>query len=143
MDMNKLTQKSQEALQAAQQKAVAVGHQQIDAAHLLLGLLEPADSLIRRLLARMTVPLDAVIGALSAELRKLPKSVAAGYAPDKLYLTPGVAQALQLAEQRAQQMQDEYVSVEHLFVGLLAKAEGSKEGRNSKSNLTPGIGMPI
>ena len=125
MDMNKLTQKSQEALQAAQQKAVAVGHQQIDAAHLLLGLLEPADSLIRRLLARMTVPLDAVIGALSAELRKLPKSVAAGYAPDKLYLTPGVAQALQLAEQRAQQMQDEYVSVEHLFVGLLAKAEGS------------------
>ena len=43
MDMNKLTQKSQEALQAAQQKAVEFGHQQLDARHLLLGLIEPAD----------------------------------------------------------------------------------------------------
>ena len=60
MDMNKLTQKSQEALQAAQQKAVEFGHQQLDARHLLLGLIEPAGGLIRRLLERMDVPVDAV-----------------------------------------------------------------------------------
>ena len=124
MDMNKLTQKSQEALQAAQQRAVASGHQQIDAAHLLLGLLEPTDGLIRRLLERMKVPLDAVVGAVNAELNKLPKSASASYAPDKVFLTPAVAQALQLAEQRAQQMQDEYVSVEHVFMALLATAAG-------------------
>ena len=124
MDMNKLTQKSQEALQAAQQRAVASGHQQIDAAHLLLGLLEPTDGLIRRLLERMKVPLDAVVGAVNAELNKLPKSASASYAPDKVFLTSAVAQALQLAEQRAQQMQDEYVSVEHVFMALLATAAG-------------------
>jgi ATP-dependent Clp protease ATP-binding subunit ClpB len=124
MDTNKLTQKSQEALQAAQQKAVSLGHPQIDAGHLLLGMIEPADGLIGRLLARMSVPLEAVVGALQAELRKLPKVSGGGYAPDKVFLTPPLAKALQLAEQRAQQMQDEYVSVEHVFLALLATAEG-------------------
>jgi ATP-dependent Clp protease ATP-binding subunit ClpB len=124
MDMNKLTQKSQEALQTAQQKAVEFGHQQIDARHLLLGLIEPNDGLVRRLLERRNVPLDAVTGALQAELRKLPKVSGAGYAPDKIFLTPELAQALQLAEQKAQQMQDEYVSVEHVFLALLATAKG-------------------
>ena len=124
MDMNKLTQKSQEALQAAQQKAVEFGHQQLDARHLLLGLIEPADGLIRRLLERMDVPIDAVAGGLQAELRKQPKVSGAGYQPDKIFLTPELAQALQLAEQKAQQMQDEYVSVEHVFLALLATAEG-------------------
>ena len=124
MDMNKLTQKSQEALQAAQQKAVEFGHQQLDARHLLLGLIEPADGLIRRLLERMDVPVDAVTGGLQAELRKQPKVSGAGYQPDKIFLTPELAQALQLAEQKAQQMQDEYVSVEHVFLALLATAKG-------------------
>ena len=123
MDMNKLTQKSQEALQAAQQKAVEFGHQQLDARHLLLGLIEPADGLIRRLLERMDVPVDAVTGGLQAELRKQPKVSGAGYQPDKIFLTPELAQALQLAEQKAQQMQDEYVSVEHVFLALLATAK--------------------
>jgi len=122
MNMNKLTQKSQEALQASQQKAVASGHQQVDARHLLLGLIEPADGLIRRLLERMNVPLDAVVGSLQAELRKLPTVSGAGYAPDKIMLAQELAQTLQLAEQKAQQMQDEYVSVEHLFLALLATA---------------------
>ena len=123
MDMNKLTQKSQEALQAAQQKAVEFGHQQLDARHLLLGLIEPADGLIRRLLERMDVPVAAVTGGLQAELRKQPKVSGAGYQPDKIFLTPELAQALQLAEQKAQQMQDEYVSVEHVFLALLATAK--------------------
>ena len=123
MDTNKLTQKSQEALQAAQQKAVEFGHQQIDARHLLLGLVEPTDGLIRGLLERMEVPLDAVVGALHAELRKLPKMSGSGYDPDKIFLTQDLAQALQLAEQKAQQMQDEYVSVEHVFLALLATAK--------------------
>jgi ATP-dependent Clp protease ATP-binding subunit ClpB len=124
MDMNKLTQKSQEALQAAQQKAVEFGHQQLDARHLLLGLVEPTDALVRRLLERMEVPLDAVTGALQAELRKQPKVSGAGYQPDKIFLTQELAQTLQLAEQKAQQMQDEYISVEHVFLALLESAQG-------------------
>ena len=89
MDMNKLTQKSQEALQTAQQKAVELGHQQVDPRHLVLGLVEPADGLVRRLLQRMEVPVDAVVGAVAAELRKVPKVSGPGFSPDKIYLTQG------------------------------------------------------
>ena len=124
MNANKLTQKSQEALQAAQQQAIAAGHPQVEVGHLLLALLEPADGLIRRLLERMGAPIEPVIGAVHAELGKLPKASGAGYAPDKVFVTQALGRALQVAEQQAQQMQDEYVSVEHVFLALLATAEG-------------------
>ena len=60
MDMQKLTQKSQEALQAGQQKAVEFGHSQVDPRHLMLGLVESDDGLVSRLLQRMNVPIDAM-----------------------------------------------------------------------------------
>ena len=119
MDIQKFTQKSQEALQQAQAKAVEHGHQQVDALHLATALVEPADGLVHRLLARMRVPVDALTGAVTAELRKLPKVSGPGYAPDKVFLTPEVAQVLNAAEQQAAKMRDEYVSVEHLFLALL------------------------
>ncbi|HEB54004.1 MAG TPA: ATP-dependent chaperone ClpB [bacterium] len=124
MDTNKLTQKSQEALQHAQQTAVEFGHQQVDPKHLLLGLIEPDDGLVRRLLQKMNVPLDAVHGAVRAELGKQPKMSGPGYSPDKIFLTQELAQVLTAAEQRAEKMRDEYVSVEHLFLALLANAKG-------------------
>ncbi|MCA8974595.1 MAG: AAA family ATPase, partial [Planctomycetes bacterium] len=124
MDTQKLTQKSQEALQLAQTKAVAFGHQQIDVAHLLLALVEPADGLIQRLLQRMQVPIDALIGGLEADLRKKPKVSGPGYSADKIYLTAEVAEVLTAAEKQAKKMRDEYVSVEHLFLAILAAAKG-------------------
>ena len=124
MDMQKLTEKSQQAVQAAQQRAVDFGHQQVDVPHLLLGLVEPADGLVHRLLERISVPIDALVGAVAAELRKQPKVSGPGYSPDKIFLTPDLAQTLTAAEQQAQQMRDEYVSVEHLFLAILSSAKG-------------------
>jgi len=124
MDMQKLTQKSQEAVQAAQQQAVEYGHQQVEPRHLMLGLIAPADGLVRSLLQRMNVPIDAVTGAVQAELRKVPKVSGPGFSPDKIYLTQELAEVLTAAEKRAGQMRDEYVSVEHLFLALLEKASG-------------------
>ncbi|HEX6810466.1 MAG TPA: ATP-dependent chaperone ClpB [Planctomycetota bacterium] len=125
MDIQKFTQKSQEALQAAQAKAVAFGHQQVDPKHLLLALLEPADGLVRSLLQRMEVPADALAKAVELELQKQPKVSGPGFAADKIFLTEALAQALNAAEQQAQKMRDEYVSVEHLFLVLL---QGAKNG---------------
>ncbi|MGK0154634.1 MAG: ATP-dependent Clp protease ATP-binding subunit ClpB [Neolewinella sp.] len=124
MDMQKLTQKSQEAVQAAQQKAIEHGHQQVDPRHLMLGLVEPADGLVRSLLQRMNVPLDAVVGAVQADLRKLPKMSGPGYSADKIFLTQELAEMLTAAEKKAGQMKDEYVSVEHLFLAMLQLAKG-------------------
>jgi ATP-dependent Clp protease ATP-binding subunit ClpB len=119
MDIQKFTQKSQEALQQAQAKAVEHGHQQVDAPHLVAALVEPTDGLVHRLLQKLKVPLDAFAGAIAAELRKLPKVSGPGYAPDKVFLTSELAQLLNAAEQQAAKMRDEYVSVEHLFLAVL------------------------
>ena len=120
-----LTQKSQEALQLAQSKAVAFGHQQVDVLHLLAALVEPADGLVPQLLQRMNVQVDAVVGGIEADLRKLPKVSGPGYKPDQIFLTPEVAEVIGAAEQQAQKMKDEYVSVEHLFLAILGAAKGT------------------
>ena len=86
MNTEKLTQKSQEALQLAQAKAVSFGHQQVDVPHLLVALVEPKDGLVARLLERMQVPADAFQGAIEAELRKLPKVSGPGFAPGSAVL---------------------------------------------------------
>src|SRR5262245_60190990 len=125
MDLQKFTQKSQEALQAAQAKATALGHQQVDQRHLLLALLEPADGLVRGLLQRMEVQPDALSKAIEVDLQKQPRVSGPGFSPDKILLTQELAQTLVAAEQQAQKMRDEYVSVEHLFLVML---QGARNG---------------
>jgi ATP-dependent Clp protease ATP-binding subunit ClpB len=119
MDTQKLTQKSQEALQAAQQKAIALGHQQVDTAHLLLSLLEQDEGLLPRLLQRIEVSASGLAQALGDELRRRPKVSGPGYEADKIYLSAELAQVLTAAEQQAKAMRDDYVSVEHLVLAAL------------------------
>jgi ATP-dependent Clp protease ATP-binding subunit ClpB len=124
MDMQKLTQKSQEALQQAQQKAVTFGHQQVACEHVALALVEAYDGLVARLLQRMGVAADQVAQAIEGELRKKPRMSGPGYQADKIYLDQDLAQALTIAEQQASKMRDEYISVEHLFLALLQTSKG-------------------
>jgi ATP-dependent Clp protease ATP-binding subunit ClpB len=123
MDMQKLTQKSQEALQQAQARAVGFGHQQVDVAHLALALVEQPEGLVPRLLRRIDVPADSLASAIEGELRKKPKLSGPGFDAEKIYLTPELAQLMTAAEQQAQKMRDEYVSVEHLFLAALQQAK--------------------
>jgi ATP-dependent Clp protease ATP-binding subunit ClpB len=127
MDTQKLTQKSQEALQLAQTKAVAFGHQQVDCRHLLLGLLQPEDGLVRRLLQRMEVPTDSLTKAVEQELQKQPKVSGPGFSADQIYLTKELAQVLTAAEHLAAKMRDDYVSVEHLFLAVLQAGKDLRE----------------
>ena len=112
MDMQKLTQKSQEALQQAQGKAVEFGHQQVGTEHLLLALLEGQDGLVPRLLQRMDVPPDRLAQSIEAELRKKPRLSGPGYQPDKIMIDQDLAAVLTAAEKQAGKMRDEYVSVD-------------------------------
>ena len=73
MDLNKLTQKSQESLQAAQNQAVTRGHQAVDAEHLLLALCEQEGGLVPRLLEKLQRPADVVVGELTRELDTRPR----------------------------------------------------------------------
>src|SRR5690606_40032408 len=114
----------QEALAAAQNKAITFGHQELDGAHVVIALLEQEDGLIGSLHRKMDVPIEPLIGALTNELQKRPKVSGPGYQPDRILISQTLSQSLVEAEAQAKRMKDEYVSVEHLFLGLLRKAAG-------------------
>ncbi|MEM7202361.1 MAG: ATP-dependent chaperone ClpB [Planctomycetota bacterium] len=125
MDMNKLTQKSQEAMAAAQNKAVTFGHQEVDTLHLMAALLEQPDGLIPRLFRKMDVAPDAVAQALESELRKRPSVSGPGFEAGKIYLSQGLSKVLVDAQKQAERLKDDYVSVEHLGLALLGAGGAS------------------
>ncbi len=129
IDPNKLTQKSQEALAAAQQQAVEWGHQEVDGEHLLLALLQQEDGLAPRILKRMDVPVDTLTGALEQELRKRPKVSGPGFEAGKVYLTQRLSKILVEAEKTSKRMKDEYVSIEHMLLAIVEEGSASGAGR--------------
>ena len=124
MNLNKLTQKSLEAVQSAQTLAVENGNQQVQQCHLFLALLQQEDGLIGQLMDRMGVPGDSLASALSGAVGALPKISGSNREADKIYVSQGLDQALTEAEAQASRMKDDYVSVEHLVLGMLEKPEG-------------------
>ncbi|HSU81941.1 MAG TPA: ATP-dependent chaperone ClpB [Thermoanaerobaculia bacterium] len=129
MDINKLTQKSQEALQSAQTKALRYGNQEVDGEHLLLALLEQPEGLVPRLLARMEAPTEALKAEVERELSRRPKVSGPGAEAGKIYLTQRLQQILIRAEDEAKRLKDEYVSVEHLLLAMIEEGSSSPLGR--------------
>ena len=124
MNLNNYTQKSLEAVQLAQQIAVQNNHQQLEQVHLLLGLLNQNGGLIPLLLERMGISADSLEAAANGQLRKIP-GVTGSREMDKFYISAVADAALQAAQTCAETMKDEFVSVEHLFLGLLGAADGA------------------
>ncbi|HEX2163022.1 MAG TPA: ATP-dependent chaperone ClpB, partial [Thermoanaerobaculia bacterium] len=125
MDLNKLTMKSQEALQAAQTKALRFGHQAVDEEHLLLALVEQPEGLVPRLLQRMEVQVAPLVAHLEGDLGRRPSVSGPGAEAGKIYLTPRLQKTLVAAEDEARRLKDEYVSVEHLLLALLEAGGGA------------------
>src|SRR5437870_12491574 len=107
MDLNRLTQKSQQAMQEAQSKALRYGHVEIDGEHLLLALLEQQDGLLPRLLTRMDVPVAALKSALEQDLARRPRVSGPGAEPGKIYVTQRLETQLVQAEDDATRLTDE------------------------------------
>ncbi|NCB30530.1 MAG: AAA family ATPase, partial [Clostridia bacterium] len=118
MNMNKFTQRSMEVLQSAQTLAIQHNNQQVDQQHLLLSLLQQENSLLAQLFRRMGID-EGFEAALEQELGKIPSVTGSGREADKVYITPQLDKALAAAEKQAERMKDEYISVEHLFLGLV------------------------
>ena len=122
MNLNQYTQKSLSAVQAAQNIAQEYGNQRVEQVHLLYALVSDAEGLIPQLLTAMGVNTGSFEGAVQAEIDKLPKVTGYGREAGKVYVAQDVDDALRSADQVALSMKDEYISVEHLFLGLLDKA---------------------
>ena len=135
MTLQNFTQKSQEAIQDAQNLAIRNNHQQLEQIHLLAALLEQDGGLIPQLLKKMDVTVESLSAAAMAEVRKLPGVTGAREA-DKIYISNGLNQTLVAAQDTAQRMKDDFVSVEHLFLALLDTAEGSVRNLLRTYNIT-------
>lgn len=128
MDLNRLTEHSQEALRRAQEMALRRNHQGIDAAHLLAALLEETDGVAAGCLAAAGIAPGAARARIEQELNSMPQVSGLGIEAQQVYFTQRLARILTQAEDEAKALKDEYVSVEHLLLALLAD-EGGPVGR--------------
>lgn len=115
MNISKFTQKSQEVVQNCEKIAMDYGHQEIAQPHLIASMMAVEDSLIRKLIGKMDIEPDVFMAQVEGLLAKRPK-VTGG----QLHIDQYLNQTLIYAEDEAKHMGDEYVSVEHLFLSLLA-----------------------
>ncbi|SED01188.1 ATP-dependent Clp protease ATP-binding subunit ClpB [Streptomyces melanosporofaciens] len=129
MDMNRLTQKSQEALQDAQSRAQGYGHTEVDGEHLLLALLEQPEGLVPRLVGQLGADPEAVRTMLEAEVARKPRVTGPGTTPGQVFVTQRLSHLLDAAEQEARRLKDEYVSVEHLVLALAREGSATAAGR--------------
>jgi len=118
MDLNKMTMKAQEALQAAQTLAVRHGHQEVDAEHLLLALLEQQDGLVPELVKRIGSSPSAIKEQTEQSLERIPKVSGGGTESGKIYVTNRLQKIVVKAADEAKRLKDEYVSVEHLIIAF-------------------------
>jgi ATP-dependent Clp protease ATP-binding subunit ClpB len=134
VDLNRLTQKSQEALHDAQTKALRFGHTEVDGEHLLLALLDQPEGLVPRLIAAAGADPDALRAAVETELGRRPRVTGPGAAPGQVMVTQRLARLFDNAEREAGRLKDEYVSVEHLLIALLDEGSGTAAGRLIKQH---------
>ena len=121
MNMNQLTQKTIEALQNAQRIAVEYSNQAVEQEHLLAALARQQDGLIPQLLTKLGADPNAFAQAALQKVEALPRVTGSGRDPDKVYISGDLDRALNAAEEQAKQMKDEYISVEHVFIGMLRR----------------------
>ena len=119
-NLNRYTQKAQEAVSVAQAIAQEQSHSQVDVEHLLLALLQQHDGVVPQILGTLGVPTTVATQEIEAELGRLPKA----YGPVQLYLSQRLSAVLRSAEGEAGRMHDEYISTEHLLLGIIAADKG-------------------
>ena len=125
MNMNQFTQKTVAALERAQSLAIEYQHMNVEQEHLMLALTEDANELIPQLLTKCGLSVPALVAGLKDNLDRTPRVSGSGREPGKVYIANDVEQALLEAEKAAGRMKDEYLSVEHVWMGLCAKASSN------------------
>ncbi|WP_313949956.1 Clp protease N-terminal domain-containing protein, partial [Frankia casuarinae] len=133
MKLTKLTEGAQDALKAAQTRAMRFGHTEVDGEHLLAALVEQPDGLVPRLMVASGGTPPALTGAVETELERRPRvsgpGVRPGVRPGEVYMTQRLSRALDAAERETHRLGDEYISVEHLLLALLEEGPTTPAGR--------------
>ena len=142
MDINRFTEKSREALTTAQGLAAQYGHQEVDAEHLALALVNQEDGFVPRVLERVGVAPKALVTALEAVLKKRPSVRGPGAEMGTITISQRVAKAIANAEALAKRLRDEYVSVEHILPNCCANPPPQALARSRRMPACPPISSP-
>ena len=129
MRLDKLTIKGQEAIQASQQIAERLGHQQIEPEHMLMAALEQKEGAIQSLLGKIGANQEHLKREVEAALEGLPRISGTGYG--QAYISPRKKAILDQAFKEAEQMKDEYVSLEHILLAISEEKQGESGKRLS------------
>ena len=124
MNAEKYTQKSLEAIREAQDLVIRNQNMQIDQQHLLYALLNQEGGLIPQLMKKLHVDLNRMLSSCDREIQRIPKVTGPGREANKVYISQSVDAALVAAEEQAEYMKDEFVSVEHIMLALIDKPNG-------------------
>jgi len=136
MNLNRLTQKCQEAVGDAQNIATRHGHQELTPEHILLALAEQSDGLLPRFFERLGVSTDEVVQSLNTALQKRPSVSSRGAGVGQVFVSQQLAQVFVNAEQEAERLKDDYVSVEHIVLGILKDQDGESARILSEHNVS-------
>src|SRR5512140_657060 len=121
MRFDRFTERAQEAAQRAAEIIQRYGHNQIDTEHILLALIEQPGGVIPQILEKMNVSSDALVERIDATLRASPKANIFGGGAGQIFITPRVKRIIDLANEEANRLKDEYISTEHIFLAILTE----------------------
>ena len=119
MNTEKLTQKTIEALRGAQNAATENGNPSVEEEHLLYALLTQPDGLVGEVMRSVGASPEDMIAELDRLIAQFPKAGGSGYDPSRIYISASLDKALTEAEKQADKMKDDYISVEHVLLGIL------------------------
>ena len=136
MNLEKFTQKSIEAVREAQECAIRNQNMQIDQQHLLYALLSQEGGLIGQMLKKLHIDAGRMAAACDREIQRIPRVSGPGREMDRVYISQAVEAALTEAEQQAGYMKDEFISVEHILLGLIEKPNGAIKSIFNEFGLT-------
>ena len=132
MNIEQMTQKTREALQAAQRIAVEYSNNAVEQEHLLAALAQQQDGLIPQLLQTLGIDANAFAQAALQKVEALPRVTGSGRDPEKIYISNDLDRALNAAEQQAKQMKDEYISVEHVYSSAFCSGPARLPAKSSR-----------
>ena len=121
MRFDRFTERAQEAAQRAAEIIQRYGHNQIDTEHILLALIEQPGGVIPQILEKLSVSSEALTERLDATLRASPKANIFGGGAGQIFITPRVKRIIDLANEEANRLKDEYISTEHIFLAILTE----------------------
>lgn len=136
MNIDKLTQKSLDALKSAQSLAGENGNNSVGEEHLLAALLSQPDGLVGEIIKSIGASPELLLSETEEEISKLPKISGSGYDPNNIYISSELNKALGNAEKQAQKMQDDYISVEHILLGLIQSPSDALKALFKEQNIT-------